>query len=117
MVFGIDIGTTSVAGVAVGSDGQVLASTTLAHHADLPTNGNGVDEQDPAKLLAAVESVKADLLTKLSVGDCPPIGWTGQMHGVVAVGGQSGGRLRGAAAGAGVCCRHSRDERSVESCR
>ena len=109
MVFGIDIGTTSVAGVAVGSDGQVLASTTLAHHADLPTNGNGVDEQDPAKLLAAVESVKADLLTKLSLGDCPhsprasipqiphssfsflhsnSIGWTGQMHGVVAVGEQ-----------------------------
>ena len=42
MVFGIDIGTTSVAGVAVGSDGQVLASTTLAHHADLPTNGMGM---------------------------------------------------------------------------
>ena len=105
MVFGIDIGTTSVAGVAVGSDGQVLASTTLAHQAHLPTNGFGVDDQDQAKLVAAVESVKADLLTKLSLGDCPhsprasipqipnssfsfshsnSIGWTGQMHGVVA---------------------------------
>ena len=116
MVFGIDIGTTSVAGVAVGSDGQVLASTTLAHHADLPTNGNGVDEQDPAKLLAAVESVKADLLTKLSLGDCPR-GMAAGRCGRFNAGRQSGGRLRGATAGAGVCCRQSRDEWSVESCR
>ena len=101
MILGIDIGTTSVAGVAVGTEGQVVASTTIAHYADLSTNGNGLDE-----LIAAVESVKADLLTKLSLGDCPhsprasipqiphssfsflhsnSIGWTGQMHGVVAI--------------------------------
>ena len=107
MVLGIDIGTTSVAGVAVAPSGQVVASTTVAHHADLPSNGDGIDEQDPTKLLAAVESVKADLMTKLSLGDSPhsprtstppihhssfsilhSIGWTGQMHGVVAVNAQ-----------------------------
>ena len=91
MVFGIDIGTTSVAGVAVGSDGRVVASTTVAHQADLPSNGHGIDEQDPLKLLSAVEAVRANLQAQLpdedrpQEGDCPPIGWTGQMHGVVAV--------------------------------
>lgn len=91
MVLGIDIGTTSVAGVAVASGGRVVASVTVAHQADLPSNGNGVDEQDPAKILSAVEMVKMDLLARLpdgdrpQSGDCPPIGWTGQMHGVVAV--------------------------------
>ena len=34
MVLGIDIGTTSVAGVAVGNDGRVVASATVAHQAD-----------------------------------------------------------------------------------
>lgn len=94
MVFGIDIGTTSVAGVAVGSDGRVVASTTVAHQADLPSNGHGIDEQDPLKLLSAVEAVQANLQAQLpdgdrpQEGDCPPIGWTGQMHGVVAVNAQ-----------------------------
>lgn len=73
MVFGIDIGTTSVAGVAVGSDGQVLASTTLAHHADLPSNGHGIDEQDPLKLLSAVEAVRANLQAQLPDGDRPDL--------------------------------------------
>lgn len=81
MVFGIDIGTTSVAGVAVGSDGRVVASTTVAHQADLPSNGHGIDEQDPLKLLSAVEAVQANLQAQLpdgdrpQEGDCPPIGY------------------------------------------
>lgn len=92
IVLGIDIGTTSVAGVAVDKEGKIHASATVAHEADLPTNGNGVDEQDPAKLLAAVEIVQAQVLARLPAGTCspadgvcPPIGWTGQMHGVVGV--------------------------------
>ena len=85
--YGVDIGTTSVSGVAVDGSGRVVASATVPHHADLPTNGNGVDEQDPDKLLDATLTV----LSTLSGASVPqdvstlPIGWTGQMHGVVAV--------------------------------
>ena len=83
MTFGIDLGTTSVAGVAVDAAGKVRASVTRAHGADLPKASPGVDEQDPDKLFAAsqgvIESLTAD------VGQPDRIGWTGQMHGVVAV--------------------------------
>lgn len=84
MILGIDIGTTSVAGVAVDAEGKIAASVTVAHHADLSTNGNGVDEQDPRKLLAATLEVLSNLSNTSNFSNLP-IGWTGQMHGVVAV--------------------------------
>lgn len=83
MTFGIDIGTTSVAGVAVDTSGRVCASVTRAHEADLQTNRGGVFEQDPLKLLAAAKAVLADLEAKAGRADA--VGWTGQMHGVVGV--------------------------------
>lgn len=103
--YGIDIGTTSVSGVAVDGSGKVVASVTIPHHADLPTNGNGIDEQDPNKLFSTTLEVLSKLplpspLSPLSFLSNPsnpsnlpnlsnftslPIGWTGQMHGVVAV--------------------------------
>ena len=83
MTFGIDIGTTSVAGVAVDAAGSVVASATRAHDADLPGRPMGVDEQDPLKLQAAAEAVIADI--EATAGKPDRIGWTGQMHGVVAV--------------------------------
>ena len=83
MTYGIDIGTTSVSGVAVGEAGEVVASVTAAHGADLPATSEGVFEQDPDRLLAATDGVLAQLEAKAGAAD--EIGWTGQMHGVVGV--------------------------------
>ena len=83
MTYGIDIGTTSVSGVAVGDDGKVAAAVSLAHEADLPAACEGAFEQDPGKLLATTEAVLAQLAGK--AGPADEIGWTGQMHGVVGV--------------------------------
>ena len=83
MTYGIDIGTTSVSGVAVGDDGKVAAVVSLAHEADLPAACEGAFEQDPGKLLATTEAVLAQLAGK--AGPADEIGWTGQMHGVVGV--------------------------------
>lgn len=81
MTFGVDIGTTSVAAVAVEDDGRLSATASVEHRADVSGLAAGVDEQDPAKLLSAVRAA----LSRVGAGDGAPIGWTGQMHGVVGV--------------------------------
>ena len=83
MIFGVDIGTTSVSGVAVGDDGKIVSSVSIAHGADMPTRVEGVCEQDPEKLLSTTEAVLARLVAE--AGAATKIGWTGQMHGVVGV--------------------------------
>ncbi len=83
MTLGIDIGTTSVSGVAVDGDGTVVATVTHAHAADLPDLPAGVHAQDPARLMSAVDGVIAELEAR--TGPAGRIGWTGQMHGVVGV--------------------------------
>lgn len=81
--FGIDVGTTSVAGVAVDGAGRVCASVSFAHGADISGLPEGVDEQDPARLADAVARVRRELAAR--VGEPDAVGWTGQMHGVVGV--------------------------------
>ncbi len=81
MTFGVDIGTTSVAAVAVSEAGGLVASASVVHRADVEGLGDGVHEQDPSMLLDAVR----DALHKVGAGDGALIGWTGQMHGVVGV--------------------------------
>ena len=83
MTFGIDIGTTSVSGVAVDGDGAVAATVTQTHAADIPGLPPGVHAQDPACLMSAVDCVIAAL--EAQVGASDRIAWTGQMHGVVGV--------------------------------
>ena len=83
MTLGLDIGTTSVSGVAVGGDGAVAATVTQAHAADIPGLPPGVHAQDPARLMSAVDRVIAALEAQAGAAD--RIGWTGQMHGVVGV--------------------------------
>ena len=83
MTFGIDIGTTSVAGVAIGREGQVAATVTIAHGADFPGCRPGVHEQDPERLMSAVDQAVLELESR--TGAAERIGWTGQMHGVVGV--------------------------------
>ena len=83
MTFGIDVGTTNVAGVAVDASGTVVAQVTRAHAADVPRLPPGAHVQDPLKLRAAVGRVRAELQS--AVGAPTAVGWTGQMHGVVGV--------------------------------
>ena len=83
MTLGIDIGTTSVSGVALDGDGTVAATVTRAHAADIPDLPPDVHAQDPARLMSAVDRVIAELETQTGAAD--RIGWTGQMHGVVGV--------------------------------
>lgn len=64
MIFGIDIGTTSVAGVAVDKDGAVTARVTRAHQADVPALHEGFHEQDPRKLKSAADCVIRELSEK-----------------------------------------------------
>lgn len=87
MTYGIDVGTTSVAGVAVDEDDRVWATVTRPHEADVAGLPPGVHEQDPEKLFKAVWLVLDELNARTYHGIlCPDmIGWTGQMHGVVAV--------------------------------
>jgi sedoheptulokinase len=81
MILGIDIGTSKIAAVIVGEDGETVALSARAHGADLPT-GPGLSEQDPRKLLDAAAAVVRELPEqhrRMLSG----IGLTGQMHGVL----------------------------------
>lgn len=75
---GLDVGTSSVKGVAVGEDGKVLAAAERPHA--LSTPGPGWAEQDPEDWWTGAQAVLEEL------GDADSIGLTGQMHGLVALG-------------------------------
>ena len=83
VAFGVDIGTTTVSAVVVDAGGSVVESLTRAHEADVEGECQGVSEQDPEKFLAAASDALSEL--RLKYGEPMRIGWTGQMHGVVAV--------------------------------
>ena len=80
-LIGLDVGTTSVKGLAVSEDGEVIASAEQEY--PLSTPRPGWSEQDPEDWWRATQVV----LGKLS-SDHPPtsIGLSGQMHGLVALG-------------------------------
>lgn len=69
---GLDIGTTSIAKVVVDGEGRIVSETTVPNPGVIP----GLAEQDPDRIVEAVRS--------LLDGETE-VGWTGQMHGVVAV--------------------------------
>jgi xylulokinase len=75
---GLDVGTTGVKAIAVGSDGSVLA--TAEHGYPLSTPRPGWSEQDPEDWWRAAEAA----LHEVSAGhDVAGIGLSGQMHGLV----------------------------------
>src|SRR4051812_43783547 len=78
-LIGLDIGTTSVKGIAVAPDGEVLAVA----HADYPLSipRPGWAEQDPEDWWRATQEV----LAALGRDDAAAIGLSGQMHGLVAL--------------------------------
>ena len=74
---GIDVGTTGVKGVAISTGGEVLASAE--EHYELSTPHPGWAEQEPEDWWRAAEAVRAQLPEG-------PIGFSGQMHGLVVLG-------------------------------
>jgi xylulokinase len=74
-VIGLDIGTTSAKGIALDSEGNVVATATEEY--PLSTPQPGWAEQDPELWWTAAQRVLAQLPANL------PIGLSGQMHGLV----------------------------------
>lgn len=84
MVIGIDMGTTSFAGVLVNGDGEVLKTVTRPNDCTLTGLPPGVHEQDADAMADAAGALVAEL-EDAAGGPVRRIGWTGQMHGVVGV--------------------------------
>jgi xylulokinase len=80
-VFGLDVGTSSVKGLAIGERGEVLASAEDGYPFDTPRPGWA--EQDPERWWRATERVLAALRSQ--AGEPQGIGLSGQMHGLVAL--------------------------------
>ena len=80
-VFGLDVGTSSLKGVAVGEDGAVLASAVSDYDVSMPHPG--WSEQNPELWWRAAERVLAAL--RADAGEPAGIGLSGQMHGLVAL--------------------------------
>jgi xylulokinase len=78
-IFGIDVGTTGVKGLAIADDGAVLARASVTY--PLSTPRPGWAEQDPADWWEAAEHALAEL--RSAAGAPAGIGLSGQMHGLV----------------------------------
>ena len=85
VVLGIDIGTTSVAIVAVGESGRIHGVKTRQHKADVQGLQNGYFEQDPHRLLSCTLKLLSEIAESCRHQNsgilC--IGITGQMHSVL----------------------------------
>src|SRR3954447_19266734 len=79
--FGLDVGTSSVKGLALAEDGTVLASAAEDYPFETPRPGWA--EQDPELWWRASERVLAAL--RAQAGAPRGIGLSGQMHGLVAL--------------------------------
>jgi xylulokinase len=77
LLVGLDIGTSGVKGVAISPDGAIVAEAEEGY--PLSTPRPGWAEQDPEDWWRAAQAV----LAKLPAG---PVGFSGQMHGLVALG-------------------------------
>jgi xylulokinase len=77
MIVGIDVGTTAVKAIAIDADGEVLARAEEPYALSTPQPGWA--EQDPDDWVRAAERA----LTQL---DATAVGFSGQMHGLVALG-------------------------------
>ncbi|HEX4519652.1 MAG TPA: xylulokinase [Gaiellaceae bacterium] len=77
VLVGLDVGTSGVKGVALSDEGELLATAEEGY--PLSTPQPGWAEQDPEDWWRASQAV----LTRLPKG---PVGFSGQMHGLVALG-------------------------------
>ena len=83
--FGIDVGTTSVKGLALGERGEILARAEVPHPTSTPHPG--WSEQDPEDWWAGAQQVLGEL--ESAAGRPAGIGLSGQMHGLVALDAQN----------------------------
>ncbi len=79
-LIGLDIGTSSLKGVAIDETGAIIAETQRAYPVSMPHPG--WSEQDPEDWVAAAR----DVLVALGGDHADGIGLSGQMHGLVALG-------------------------------
>jgi xylulokinase len=79
-VIGVDVGTSSAKGVAIDETGALVAQATRSYPVTMPHPG--WSEQDPDDWVTATEAVLDELGADTAAG----IGFTGQMHGLVALG-------------------------------
>jgi len=77
VIVGIDVGTTAVKAIAIDPDGDVLARAEESY--ELSTPQPGWAEQDPDDWVRAAERALSRL-------DATAVGFSGQMHGLVALG-------------------------------
>lgn len=80
-VFGLDVGTSGVKGLALDADGSVVAAADAGYPFSTPRPGWA--EQDPEDWWRAAEAVLAQL--RAAAGPPEGIGLSGQMHGLVAL--------------------------------
>src|SRR3954449_8569979 len=78
-VFGLDVGTSGVKGIALDEDGAILARAEVGY--PLSTPKPGWAEQDPEDWWRATEEVLGAL--RREAGEPAGIGLSGQMHGLV----------------------------------
>jgi xylulokinase len=81
-LIGLDVGTTSVKGLAIDRAGKVLANVDASYQLSTPRPGWA--EQDPEDWWCATDEVLARLTAEAGPAVC--IGLSGQMHGLVALG-------------------------------
>lgn len=84
---GIDIGTSSIAAVVVDFRGRVLKSLAVPNPSACEPTKDGRHEQDANAILKAVNALagRCEEFVRDSGLKLADIGWTGQMHGLVAV--------------------------------
>src|SRR3954465_1227028 len=80
-IFGLDVGTSSVKGLAVDEHGEVVALAEHAYGFDTPQPG--WSEQDPEQWWQGTQAVLAELRAK--AGEAQGDGLPGQIHGLVAL--------------------------------
>src|SRR5207237_52429 len=84
LALALDLGTTSIAAVAVADDGRLAAHVQLPNDASVPNLSAGHAEQDPLRIRALAIDVLRQLADVLP--DKPQcLGITGQMHGGLVV--------------------------------
>lgn len=83
VTIGVDVGTTTICGVAVDSSGGLSASVERANDSAMPGLPASWSEQDPDRVRLRVVEVLSELARQ--TGDVACIGLTGQMHGMLCV--------------------------------
>ena len=81
----LDLGTSSIAAIAVDPAGQIVARVQRPNTATLSGLPVGHAEQDPAQILGIIVDVLSELARDLP-GTPAGLGLTGQMHGVLLTG-------------------------------